>query len=123
MGRKPVLTKQQVLVALQRWTAARGRQPSVEELRNELGTASTRTLFRYLQLLEEEGSIERRQGLAGVKLVKPVSAGLQTRGVPVVGQVPAGAPMLAEDNIEGWIRLPKAMASPASDRFFLLHVR
>jgi repressor LexA len=31
--------------------------------------------------------------------------------------------MLAEENVEGWIRLPKAMTSPASDRFFLLQVR
>jgi repressor LexA len=123
MGRRPLLTKEQVLVALQRWTAGHGRTPSLEELRRELHVASTRTIFRYLQILEEDGAIERRQGAAGVKLLKPSRSGLQTRGIPIVGQVPAGSPMLAEENVTGWIRLPKALAKPASDRFFLLQVR
>src|SRR5205823_2086762 len=79
--------------------------------------------FRYLQMLEDEGAIARRQGAPGVKLLRPRTAGLQTRGVPIVGQVPAGSPMLAEENVTGWIRLPKSLASPASDQFFLLHVR
>src|SRR5438128_6682106 len=123
MGRKPILTKDKVLVALQRWTARNGGQPSVEELRRELGVASTRTVFRYLQMLEQDGAIERRPGAPGVKLLKPRSEGAQTRAGPVLGRVPAGALMLAEENIEGWIHLPKAMASPASDKFFLLRVR
>jgi repressor LexA len=123
MGRRPLLTKEKVLVALQRWTAKHDRQPSVEELRRELGVASTRTVFRYLQMLEEDGAIERRPGAPGVKLLKPRSEGAQTRAVPIVGRVPAGALMLAEENIEGWIHLPKALASPASDKFFLLHVK
>jgi repressor LexA len=123
MGRKPILTKSEVLVALQRCTAMYGGQPSVEELRRELGVASTRTVFRYLQMLEHDGAIERRPGAPGVKLLKPRSEGAQTRAVAVVGRVPAGALMLAEENIEGWIHLPKAMASPASDNFFLLRVR
>lgn len=123
MGRKPLLTKEKVLVALQRWTARNGGQPSVEELRRELGVASTRTVFRYLQMLDEDGAIERRPGAPGVKLLKPRSEGAQTRAVAVVGRVPAGALMLAEENIEGWIHLSKAMASPTSDKFFLLRVR
>lgn len=123
MGRKPLLSKETVLVAIQRWTARNGGHPSVEELRRELGVASTRTVFRYLQTLEEDGAIERRPGAPGVKLLKPRSEGAQTRSVPVVGRVPAGALMLAEENIEGWIRLPTSMTSPASEKFFLLRVR
>jgi len=123
MGRRPLLTKEKVLAALQRWTARHARQPSVDELRRELGVASTRTVFRYLQMLERDGAIERRPGAPGVKVLKPLEDGVQTRSVPVVGRVPAGTPMLAEENIEGWIRVPAAMARPASDRFFLLSVR
>jgi repressor LexA len=123
MGRRPILTKEKVLVALQRWTARNGAQPSVEELRRELGVASTRTVFRYLQMLEEDGAIERFPGKPGVKLLKPRAEGAQTRAVPVVGRVPAGALMLAEENIEGWVHLPKALVSPPSDSFFLLRVR
>jgi repressor LexA len=123
MGRRPLLTKEKVLAALQRWTAKHARQPSVDELRRELGVASSRTVFRYLQMLEDDGAIERRPGVPGVKLKKPLKDGVQTRAVPVVGRVPAGTPMLAEENIEGWIRVPASMARPASARFFLLSVR
>jgi repressor LexA len=123
MGRKPLLTKTQVLVALQRWTARNGGMPSLEDLRKELRVGSTRTIFRYLQMLQEDGAIERRPGAPGVKLLKPISAGLGTRAVPIVGQVAAGSPMLAEENIEGWLRIPKTFAMPVSNRFFVLHVR
>lgn len=122
MGRRPLLTKGDVHVALQRWTAINGRQPSVEELRRELKVASTRTVFRYLRMLETDGAIERRPGAPGVKLSRPLTGGVQTRAVPIVGRVPAGALMMAEENIEGWIQLPKAMTSPASSQFFLLRV-
>lgn len=115
MGRKPLLTKEKVLVTLQRWTARIGAQPSVEELRRELSVASTRTVLRYLQRLEENGASERSPGKPGVKLLKP-------RAVPVVGRVPAGALMPAEGNIEGWVHLPKALVSPPSDKFFLLRI-
>src|SRR5689334_21527216 len=62
MGRRPLLTKEQVHVALQRFTAGYGRAPSVEELRRELRVGSTRTIFRYLQMLEDQGTIARRPG-------------------------------------------------------------
>lgn len=123
MGRRPLLTKEKVLAALQRWTAKHARQPSVDDLRRELGVASTRTVFRYLQMLEDDRAIERRPGVPGVKVLKPLDDGIQTRAVPVIGRVPAGTPMLAEENVEGWIRVPAGMARPASDRFFLLSVR
>jgi SOS-response transcriptional repressor LexA len=74
-------------------------------------------------MLEDDGAIERRQGAPDVKLLKPSAIGLQTRAVPIVGQVPGGPPMLAEENVTGWIRLPKSVAAPSSDKFFLLHVR
>ena len=112
-----------MLSALQRWVAEHGDTPSIEELRLELRVGSTRTVFRYLQLLEEDGLIERDRGGHGLRILKPTHVGLQTRAVPIVGQVPAGPLMLAEENIEGWIRLPKDLARPASERFFLLRIR
>jgi repressor LexA len=48
---------------------------------------------------------------------------LETRAVPLVGEAPAGPLMLAEENFEGWLRLPLDFASPPSATFFLLRVR
>jgi len=123
MGRRPILQKEQVLTALQRWAAEHGRAPSLEELRKELRVGSTRTIFRYLQMLQEDGAIETRSGVPGIKLLKPRSVGVETRAIPIVGQVAAGAPMLADENIDGWIRVPKSFVAPERGRFFFLHVR
>lgn len=121
MGRKPLLTKEKVQAAIQRWSARHGSDPSVEDLRRDLNVASTRTVYRCLNLLEEEGAISRRPGAAGIRLLKP-APGLQTRAVGILGDVPAGSPTLAEEHFEGWVRLPKSLV-PVSDNFFLLRVR
>ena len=112
-----------MLAAIQRWFAEHGDPPSIEELRRELRVGSTRTVFRYLQLLEEEGLIERDRDSHRMRVLKPTHVGVQTRAVPIVGEVPAGPLMLAEENIEGWIRLPKDVAGPANEKFFLLRIR
>jgi len=120
MGRRPVLTPEKVRLALQRLSAVRGETPSLEDLRRELRVASTRTLYRYLRKLEDDGLIERHPGAPGVKLLK---SDVETNAVPVVGDVQAGALTLAEQNIVGWLRLPKSMTGPGRHKFFLLRVR
>jgi repressor LexA len=85
-----------------------------------LRVGSTRTLYRYLRKLEDDGFVERRAGVAGVKLLK---TGVDTKAVPIVGDIQAGFLTLAEQSVEGWVRLPTAMTTPADDKFFLLRVR
>jgi repressor LexA len=123
MGRKPLLTPQRVLATIQRAIVERGQYPSVEELRRDLHVGSTRTVLRYLDLLEQEGAIERGDGARSIRLLRSQRWSVETRAIPLVGDVPAGPAMTAEENIEGWIRVPKVLASPATDKFFLLHVR
>ena len=123
MGRKPLLSAQRVLATIQRAVVDRGVSPSIEELRRDLHVGSTRTVLRYLESLEKEGAIERGTGARSIRLLKPQRWSVETRAVPLVGEVPAGPAMIAEENIEGWVRLPKELASPSTEKFFLLHVR
>jgi repressor LexA len=123
MGRKRQFTKEHVVDAIERWVLEHGMSPTVEELRLRLKVGSTRTVLRYLEWLEEEGAIERRSGARGVRLLRTPSAGIETKAVPLVGQVPAGPLMVAEESHEGWIRLPKSFLRPETSRFFLLRVR
>jgi repressor LexA len=123
MGRKKSLTKEEVLKAIRNWLIHYGIAPTVEELRRILGVGSSRTVLRYLQWLEKEGDIERWPGARGLKLLRSPRKGLETVPVPLVGQVPAGPLMTAEENIEGWLRLPKENLKPRSAKFFLLRVR
>ena len=123
VGRQKLLTKTQILDAINRSLIERGTPPTVEELRRLLGVGSTRTIHRYLGQLQEEGEIDRWPGARGLRLRKAPDSGLETRLVPIVGQAPAGSLMLAEENREGWVRLPKEFCRPPSAQFFLLRVR
>jgi len=123
MARPKLLTKDQVLDTLKRWFIRNSVPPTMEELRRLLGVGSTRTVLRYLDHLKDEGYIERWAGARGLRMRKGTVATIQTRLVPIVGQVPAGQLMPAEENILGEIQLPKEFLKPPSANFFLLRVR
>ena len=122
MGRKPLFDQAHVLNVLHDWVATHGSTPTIEQLAKALKVKSTRTAQRYLRLLEQEGSLERR-GSRGVLLHRAPSHSEDTVAVPLVGTVAAGAMTVADQNIEAWIRLPKTMAKPAGGKLFLLRVR
>lgn len=123
MGKKKLLTKQQVLDAINRWVTEHGSPPTIEELRRALKVGSARTVLRYLRWLEDEGDIERWPGARGLKPLKGPRSGVETREVPIVGVTAAGPLMTAEQNIQGWVCLPKDFTKPPSARFFMLRVR
>ncbi len=123
MARPKLVTEEQVIDALSRWFIRNGVPPTVEELRRLLGVGSTRTVLRYLRLLEEEGYIERWSGARGIRMRRGSTAGLETRVVPIVGEAPAGQLMPAEENILGHVQIPKDFLKPSSAKFFLLRVR
>ena len=123
MPRPKLLTKEQVIDALNRWFIRNGVPPTIEELRRLLGVGSTRTVLRYLRSLEEEGLIERWTGARGLKLRRGRAVGVETQLVPVVGEAPAGQLMPAQQNILGQIQMPKEFLKPPSAKFFLLRVR
>lgn len=117
------LTKDEVLRAIQNWIARHGLPPTVEELRRVLKVGSKRTVLRYLTWLEEEGDIQRWPGARGLKPLRALQERIETRMVPLVGEVPAGPLMYAEENREGWVQLPKDLLTPQSAEYFLLRVR
>lgn len=122
MGRPKQLKREDVLSAINEAVINRGVPPTIEELRRKLGVGSTRTVLRYLKWLEDEGDIERWSGARGLRPLRSEISSVQTRAVPVVGQAPAGPLMLAEQNIDGWVKMPKTIARPGSE-YFLLRVR
>lgn len=117
------VTKERVLAVIQQWFTKERIGPTVEELRRVLKVGSTRTVLRYLRSLEEEGLIERWPGARGLRLLKAPTESIDTIPVPILGQIAAGQPMLAEQNVEGWVRVPTDFLRPAGAHFFLLRVR
>jgi repressor LexA len=122
MGRKPLFDRSHVLHVLHDWIVTHGVPPTTQELAKLLRVKSTRTAVRYLRLLEEDGSLERR-GSRGVRLHRLPNPNEETMAIPLLGTVAAGALAIADQNIEAWIRLPKTLAKPTGGKLFLLRVR
>jgi repressor LexA len=122
MGRKKLYQPEQVLGALERWIVQEGQPPTIEELRQLLELGSSRTVLQYLQELERGGYIRRWPGGRGIQILRHPKLGMETRPVPVVGQVAAGALALAEEVPDGWLNLPVEELTPKTARFFLLRV-
>ena len=124
MGRKPLLSANDVLDAINRWLISHSVAPTVEELRRELGLGSTRTVLRYLRELEDSGQIRRWAGARGIQPLKTrTGKGVQTASVPLLGEAPAGPLMWAEQSFQGYLRLPQDYLRGSSGKFFLLRVR
>ncbi len=109
------LTKRQteVLELIRRNIEDTGYPPTRAEIAKELGFRSANAAEEHLKALARKGAIEVVPGASrGIKL--PAQNNL---GIPIVGQVAAGNPILAEENIEDYCSLQPGFFSPAADYF------
>lgn len=92
--------------------------PTVREICEATGISSTSTVHSALSVLEERGYIIRdAKSSRGIRL-----AGTEnTSMVPVIGRVSAGVPILAVEQIEGYIPFP--VTNERSDELFALSVK
>jgi repressor LexA len=105
-------------------TKTRNYPPSVREIGEAVGLSSSSTVHNHLNQLERRGLIKRDPSKSRtVQLVSDIEVDQERRNavsVPIVGNVAAGSPILAEQNIEDHVLLS---ADLAKDGFFLLRVR
>jgi repressor LexA len=113
----PQLTERQaeILEWIRGWIETTGMPPTRAEMAKEFGFRSPNAAEDHLRALERKGAIEMLPGASrGIRLV----AGL---GVPLVGRVAAGSPILAIENVETRYQLDPNLFSPHAD--YLLRVR
>lgn len=90
-----------------------GLPPTIAEIGEEFGIASTNGVNDHLVALERKGFIERSSKARGILITPKAAVGLYQSEVgvlPLVGNVAAGQPILAEENIEGHIAVDAGMA-------------
>ena len=108
------LTDRQKLIFdfLVRTIRERGYAPSHQEIGARFKIVSTNGVFRHLKALEKKGYI-RRVGKRALEILSAHGRSVlpDVREVPVLGRVPAGKPLLAEENIEGFLLVDREMAS------------
>ncbi|GGX51318.1 transcriptional repressor LexA [Saccharospirillum salsuginis] len=110
--------QQQVLDIVKEHLNATGYPPTRAEIAERLGFRSPNAAEEHLKALARKGAIEIIAGASrGIRLPEDDTE----QGVPVVGRVAAGSPILAQEQIEEFIELPPGLFSPKAD--FLLQVQ
>jgi len=113
----PTLTprQQEILQLIRDTVAATGVPPTRAEICQAFGFASPNAAEDHLRALARKGAIELSEGIArGIRLPEPP-------GLPLVGRVAAGQPILAEQHIQARYQVDPSLFKPQAD--YLLKVR
>lgn len=114
--------QRQVLEFIREELTASGMPPTVAEIAAAMGVSSTNGIRGHLQALERKGAIELVPNASrGIRLLDQTESELQRNGLPIVGQVAAGSPILAQQHIEDYCRVDDDTFHPAAD--YLLRVK
>ena len=107
--------QQMVLDIVRQYIDQTGYPPTRADIANEMGFKSANAAEEHLKALARKGAIEMVAGASrGIRL--PNSS-----GIPIIGRVAAGSPILAEEHIEDYCNLPSSFFSPAADYFLTVH--
>lgn len=106
--------QQQVLDVIRDYVADTGYPPTRADIARELGFKSANAAEEHLRALARKGAIEMIAGASrGIRLN-------ESSGLPIIGRVAAGSPILATEHIEDHCELPAGFFSPSAD--YLLRV-
>jgi repressor LexA len=104
------LTKrqQEIFDYIKRYAAEHGYPPTVRDIGKAIGLTSSSTVHAHLANLEKIGLLRRdpTKPRAIEVLVDKARQAVAPSGLPLVGQVAAGQPLLAEENIEDYVDMP-----------------
>jgi repressor LexA len=121
------LTKrqQEIFDFIKRYSAKYGYPPTVRDIGKAVGLASSSTVHAHLANLEKVGLLRRDPSKPrAIEMLDKAAAGVRSLvrpGLPLVGHVAAGQPVLAEENIEEYVQTPSFAGG--EDGSYLLRVR
>jgi len=119
------LTKrqQEIFDFVKRYAGEHGYPPTVRDIGKAIGLTSSSTVHAHLANLEKLGVLRRdpTKPRAIEVLVGKAKGSVRPPGLPVVGQVAAGQPVLAEENIEEYVEVPSFAGG--EDGEFVLRVK
>lgn len=115
---KPLTEKQSRILAFLENRLGDNNPPSQRQIAEHFGLAQN-AVYQLVGYLKKKGYIVDAGGHRGLRLSQAYLEQIrQAEGVPVIGQVPAGEPLLAQQNIEGYIN-PDKLFRPSKDTFIL----
>jgi repressor LexA len=133
IGKDLTKRQQEIFDFIKRYSARHGYPPTVRDIGKAVGLASSSTVHAHLANLEKVGLLRRdpskpraielldRATAPVVSAVEAVKSAVNPSGIPVLGRVAAGEPLLAEENIEDYVQIPEIAGG--EDGEYLLRVR
>lgn len=117
---RPLTPRQSEVLELIRQTIdATGMPPTRAEIAEKLGFRSPNAAEEHLKALARKGHIEMLPGTSrGIRIVQQEE---EIEGLPLIGQVAAGQPILAQEHIESRYKVDPSMFRPSAD--YLLRVK
>src|SRR5215216_543288 len=119
------LTKrqQEIFDYVKSYALDHGYPPTVRDIGKAIGLTSSSTVHAHLANLEKLGLLRRdpTKPRAIEVLVDKAKAVVAPSGLPLVGQVAAGQPVLAEENIEDYVQVPPIAGGDQGE--FVLRVK
>jgi repressor LexA len=120
------LTKRQreIFEFVKQYLGKYGYPPTVREIGKAVGLHSSSTVHAHLANLEKAGVLRRdptKPRAIELLIDKAKKAVMPATGLPLLGQVAAGSPILADENVEEYIEIPDVIGGEDGD--YILKVR
>ena len=104
--------QQQIFDLIRDYLEETGYPPTRAEIAQKLGFKSANAAEDHLKALARKGAIEMIPGASrGIRIIDNYA------GIPIIGQVAAGEPILAEQHIEDYQEVPSSTFHPSADYF------
>jgi repressor LexA len=126
IGKDLTKRQQEIFDFIKKYSAKYGYPPTVRDIGKAVGLASSSTVHAHLANLEKVGLLRRDPSKPRAielldRAADAVKSVVTPTGLPLVGSVAAGQPILAEENIEDYVQVPQLAGGDEGE--FVLSVR
>ncbi len=124
MSRNLTDRQREILNLIADLTRDKGYAPTYQELADRLNIKSKYAILKHVDSLVKKGYIEKDSSARTIRIIHPDFAiqNATEYTIPLVGRVAAGFPVLAEENVERYVSIPREMIK-SEGRYFALKVR
>ncbi len=126
IGKELTKRQQEIYDFIRKYSSTHGYPPTVRDIGKAVGLASSSTVHAHLANLEKLGLLRRDPSKPRAmelldKAADAVKSVIKPNGLPLVGSVAAGQPILAEENIEEYVPVPDIIGGDTGE--YILRVR
>lgn len=118
MAKQDQQRAERILDFIREQTQERGYPPTVREIAEAVGLASTSAVHHHLMKLEREGRLQK-DATRSRALTIPGAAGARVVRAPIVGEIAAGEPIYAYEDKNEALSIPGELAARGHDTFVL----